>query len=147
MSFFTPPIDNASELTDNRFNLIWEPIQKTSTKESDLFAFVANPFLDYFVLDSALTLNMSINLFNAYVSLLTAAYIWSKNQQKSDSLMDKDTVKELNEAGKSFILACHDFRALVLNFLLSSLSLITRPIASIIEATEHTVELSMPSYS
>jgi hypothetical protein len=122
------------ESTSHRYNSMFQPIQKTKTKESDITAFFVTPLLDYFILDTAFALDISIRLLNATASLLKAAYLWVMNQQATTGLMDNEASIELKAANENFNHIAYAFIAQICNIVLSTLSLITRPIASIVEA-------------
>ncbi|KTC78394.1 hypothetical protein [Legionella brunensis] len=122
------------ESTTHRINTFFQPIQKTRTKESDFIAFVATPVLDYFVLDAVFALDASIRILNATASLLKAAYLWSLNQQRTENFIDPETEKELDDVITNLVYIWSALSAQVLNILFSTVSLISRPIASIVEA-------------
>lgn len=125
--------DNYFELTLNRLSLLVMPIQKTKKKkESDFLAFLTNPVLDWFLFPTIYTVDMVIHLCNAIASLAKAAYIWSLRQQESAVLLDEETKKELHEAVSHFLHACSSYLAKVVNCWLSLLSLVTRPIVSLV---------------
>ena len=121
------------ESTAHRLNSIFQPIQKTKNKKSDFIAYVATPVLDYFVLDAVFALDVSIRLINAVASLLKAAYVWTLNQQKSDKIIDKETSKELDDFIHNVSFIGSSIIAQVLNLIASTVCLVTRPIASLVE--------------
>lgn len=126
--------DNPFESTAHRFNSMFKPIQKTASKESDFVAYIATPLLDYFVLDAAFALDVSIRILNATASLLKAAYLWTLHQQDSYDLIDKATANELNDFSDNVDHIISSVVAQIFNIIFSTLSLITRPIASVVEA-------------
>ncbi|RUR06396.1 hypothetical protein [Legionella sp. km772] len=132
------------ESTAHRLHSMFQPIQKTKHKKSDYVAYVGTPLLDYFVLDAIFAIDVSIRLVNALASLLKAAYVWTLNQQKSDSLIDKETSRELDEFSENVSHIGSAIIAQFMNILLSTVSLVTRPIASIVELVS---EDSSPSMS
>lgn len=140
---------NLFESTAHRMNSLFQPIQKTKHKESDVVAFIATPILDYVILDAAFALDASIGLINATASLLKALYIWTLNQQQSEDLIDEMTKSELDDFVEHIEHVINAFVAQTLNLIYSALSLVTRPIASIVEAideAEEDDELSYGSY-
>lgn len=126
--------DRIYESTLYRVGSLFQPIQATKEKESDVVAFLATPVLDYFVLDALFALDASIALLNATASLLKAAYVWVMNQQSSEELIDEATEAELNDCADQISHILNAFVAQTLNIILSTFSLITRPIASFVEA-------------
>lgn len=122
------------ESTAHRMVTMFQPIQKTKDKPSDYVAFIATPLLDYVVLDAIFALDISIRLMNATASLLKAAYLWTLNQQNTDSLIDKATMKELVACFDNLDHIVSSIVAQVLNLFFSTASLITRPVVSILEA-------------
>lgn len=125
--------DELFKSTEHRFFTMFQPIQKTKEKESDYVAFVVTPVLDYFVLDAIFALDVSIRLINATASLLKAAYLWTLNQQNTDSLIDKATMKELDACADNIDHILSSVVAQILNLVFSTASLVTRPVMSILE--------------
>lgn len=124
------------ESTKYRFKSLFLPIQqiKEKNKKSDFLAFVTTPLLDYFVLDTLFVLDTSIRTLNALVSLLKAAYLWTLNQQGSKQIIDSETEKELRDADENLNYILSNLVAQIFNSILSTISLLTRPIASIAKA-------------
>lgn len=122
--------------TAHRFITMFRPIQETPTKHSDFIAFVATPVLDFFVLDTIFALDASIRILNATASLLKAVYTWTLHQQETSKLIDKATEKELHDFSRNVDGIISAFVAQIFNMIFSLASLITRPIASIIEALD-----------
>ncbi|KTD63215.1 hypothetical protein [Legionella shakespearei] len=125
---------NVYESTFYRLGSLFQPIQETKEKESDVVAFLATPVLDYFVLDALFAIDASIAILNATASLLKAAYLWIMNQQSTEELIDDATEAELDDFVDQLDHILNAFVAQTLNVILSTLSLITRPIASLVEA-------------
>jgi hypothetical protein len=131
-----PLLKNKSvyESTFYRMGSLFQPIQETKDKKSDVAAFLATPVLDYFVLDALFAIDASIAILNATASLLKAAYLWIMNQQSTEELIDEETEAELNDFVDHLDHILNAFVAQTLNIILSTISLVTRPIASLIEA-------------
>lgn len=138
--------DNYFKITKHRFFATLTPIQKTKEKQSDFAAYLAAPLMDAFILEPLYTLEVAIHLLNAIASLGRACYVWTMKQQKSQSLIDEKTSKEMGDAVSHIGHALSGLVAQTLNTLLSVLSLITRPLASIAHAiVHHTPSYSSPS--
>ncbi|KTC64918.1 Uncharacterised protein (plasmid) [Legionella adelaidensis] len=116
--------------TRHRFFSLAEPIQATKEKKSDFWAFLLTPAVDVFVLAPAYAIEASIHLLNASASLLRAAYLWTLNQQQSDSILDHDTKRELIDAWSSIKHALSGIIARMCNAALSIVGLIIRPFVS-----------------
>ncbi|MDI1351203.1 MAG: hypothetical protein PSV35_00290 [bacterium] len=121
------------ESTNHRLYMMFQPIQKTAQKQSDVAAYLLTPILDYVVLDTAFALDAAIRLINATASLLKAAYLWTLNQQNSTLVLDTATDKELDDFVNNLIHIASSFIAQVANIIFSTLSLLTRPMVSIVE--------------
>ena len=131
--------------TAYRLNSIFQPIQKTRNKKSDFVAYLATPLLDCFVLDAVFAIDVSIRLLNATASLLKAAYIWTLKQQSSESLIDRETSKELNDFAENIQYIGSSIIAQIMNIILSTACLVTRPIASLVELASDD-NLSSPAF-
>ncbi|HHF7347589.1 TPA: hypothetical protein ACPSKE_000750 [Legionella feeleii] len=124
--------------TKHRFFTMFTPIQGykaesgKQAKESDLLAWVANPFIDTY-LEPAFALDAAIHFLNATASLAKALYTWSLNQQGTKELVDEESAKEFDEAWSSALHAGSMMLAQTLNVIFSYISLLTRPMASIIQ--------------
>lgn len=118
--------------TMHRFSLMFTPIQKTHQKESDLGAYLLNPIIDAAILEPAFALDAAIEMFNAIASLAHACYLWTMTQQQRDELVDGDVKYELNEAYQHLVNSGSASIAELFNATLSILSLVTRPIASVL---------------
>lgn len=130
--------------TKHRLYSMFRPIQETKSKKSDVLAYVATPLLDYFVLDAIFSLDISIRAINAFASLLKAAYTWTMNQQDSDSVLDDETSIELADFFDNISYIASSIIAQIVNILLSTASLVTRPVASFVElmSADEDAELS-----
>ena len=122
------------ESTAHRLYTMFQPIQATRSKHSDFVAYAATPALDWFVLDSIFALDVAIRILNVSVSLLKAAYNWTLKQQKTDDLIDKATERELDDVVNNLYCIYSALVGQVANMFISLASLVTRPIASIVEA-------------
>ena len=118
--------------TMHRFSLMFTPVQKTHQKESDLGAYLLNPIIDAVILEPVFALDAAIEMLNAVASLAHACYLWTMTQQQREELVDGDVKYELNEAYQHFINSGSASIAELLNATLSILSLVTRPIASLL---------------
>jgi hypothetical protein len=137
MTVIINPIFNEQvhfESTINRFRSMFRPIQGTEYKNSDFCSYILSPVIDVFVLEPMYALEIAIHLLNATASLLKAAYLWVLNQQNTDSLVDLQTDAELTIAFSQTMHALSASVAETFNSVFSILSLVTRPIASLIHA-------------
>ncbi|KTC81320.1 hypothetical protein [Legionella brunensis] len=116
----------------NRFFTVFKPIQSTNYKYSDFTSYLLNPVIDV-CLAPVFLLDVLISVTNTLASLLKAFHIWSHNQQSTSGLIDGHTKNELGEAGQHFLTAISALISAVINPLLSLISLVTRPIASIVK--------------
>lgn len=131
-----PLLDKNSpfQSTRHRFYSLFRPIQATSQKESDFAAYLLTPVLDLFVMDFAFILDACIQLVNAVASLLKAVYMWTMNQQQYSNLIDRPTKNELNDLWFNVTALVSDVVAVICNFPLALIGLLTRPIASLVDA-------------
>ncbi|WP_367605883.1 hypothetical protein [Legionella sp. W05-934-2] len=120
--------------TTHRFNNLFTPIQSTSWKQSDLTAYVATPLIDTFVLEPIFAIDSSIHLLNAAASFVKALHLWTMNQQDTTKLIDWETSRELGIAWSHFEGCVSALVANTLNAILSIIALLTRPIASLVQA-------------
>lgn len=121
--------------TEIRFFSLLKPVQETSYKYSDYFAYALTPLIDLFLLEPLYTVNASIHFINATSALATALYLWTNNQQKYSSLIDLETRKALGEAGDHALHGISNLVAQTLNTIISLIALFTRCFASIMYAT------------
>jgi uncharacterized membrane protein YvlD (DUF360 family) len=110
------------ESTKNRFEFLWEPIQRTSYKSSDLFKFFTRPIIDVISMP-IFAYDCAVSLVNCLVSFLNAVHLWTCNRQGKAHT-------ELDVAGQHLKAAISAVVALFVNPIVSILSLITRPLAS-----------------
>jgi hypothetical protein len=120
--------------TSHRFYSLFRPIQRSSKKESDFAAYLLTPVIDFFVMDFAFILDACIQVVNAVASLLKAFYMWTIRQQQSSKLIDSATKNELNDFWFNVTALVSDLVAVICNFPLAVVGLLTRPIASLVEA-------------
>lgn len=120
--------------TKNRFFSVILPIQATKHKTSDFTSYLANPLIDCFILEPMFALDASIHLINAMASWAKGVYLWSIMQQATNSFVDEGSAKEFAEAYSCMAHAGSAVIAQSLNGILSTLSLFTRPIASLAHA-------------
>ncbi|KTD18948.1 hypothetical protein [Legionella jordanis] len=109
------------------------PIQATDRKFSDFFAYVLNPIIDVGLAPVHLV-DVVISLLNSVASLANAFRLWSEGQQQSARLLDERTTGELKEAGAHFLQAVSSLISALINPILSTLALATRPVASLVKA-------------
>ena len=134
------------ESTKHRFFSMARPVQQTSKKESDVMAYIATPIIDIFILEPIFVFEAAIHLLNATASLARAVYLWTLNQQTTASFYDEGTIAEIKDAHSSIIHASSALVAQNLNAVLSLLSLVTRPVASIMHELlgEHESNMARP---
>lgn len=132
------------ELTKHRFFTMFKPIQKTKKKQSDFFAYLANPVIDVLI-SPLFSFDVSIHLLNACASLGKAFYLWSINQEKKASMLDPDSKKEFKQALIHFTHSGSSFVAHAVNIFLSLISLVTRPFASLGQAIYELMSNKSPS--
>lgn len=136
--------------TQSRYSTMFLPIQahnyyingKIIKKESDLTAFLLTPLIDA-ALEPMLALDVLIHLFNAQMALYKAIYLWSSNQKDSKSLIDQESWGELQSSMSSMQLALGMAVAGCMNSIYSSLSLVTRPIASAVKFAVDVMETNL----
>jgi hypothetical protein len=121
------------ESTSYRFFNMFQPIQQTKNKKSDFLAFVATPIIDYTILDMAFALDASIRLLNAFASACKAAYLFTLNKMDSKKWGAQSCEQEINDVIVNLVHILSSAVAQIFNILFSTLSLITRPIASLVE--------------
>lgn len=137
MTTIIRPIIGGSALSSTlqRTALLFSPIQKTKTKQSDLTAYLARPIIDSVILEPIFAIDAAIELLNATVSYAKAWYLWAKEQVNDESVYGGETVTEAFDVAFEHLI--NSFCATIaelLNATLSIIALFTRPIASLVHA-------------
>jgi len=136
MSTIIQPIFHTHSFFDStahRAAMMFQPIQSTSEKKSDFLAYAVTPFIDS-ALEAAFAIDASIHLLNAVASFYNGMYLWTMNQSRTSSLVDSESDKQFDEGIEHLVKAASAIVAQTLNTILSIMALVTRPIASFIEA-------------
>jgi hypothetical protein len=116
---------------ERRFNNIFQPIQATRRKSSDFLAYATTPFIDAFILEPAFAINACIELANAIASCVRAIFYWTLSQSRTDELIDEQTDNLMGESIYFLENAILSVAAQLLNTVFSTISLFTRPVASL----------------
>lgn len=116
---------------ERRFNNIFQPIQATRRKSSDFLAYATTPFIDAFILEPAFAINACIELVNAMASYIRAVFYWTLSQSRTDELFDERTDSLTNESIFFLGNALLSIAAQLVNTVFSTISLFTRPVASL----------------
>ena len=147
--------ENPFITTKHRFYSLFQPIQKTKTKTSDFVNYLRSPLVDCFLLPS-LALDLTVNITSIIASLLKACYEWDRGNQRAINLRYSRysshrhfhlAQNELEAAYSQFARAVGDICAILFNVVFSTLSLVTRPVASLVHAIfgDHTATLDNPT--
>ena len=105
---------------------------------SDFLSYALRPVIDLFMMPIFL-LDTVANLINCFVSLLKTAFMWTtlqkyKGDKKNDNGIDSAIMEEWGDTTFYFYNAIASLASAGINPLLSIISLLTRPLASIQES-------------
>ncbi|CEK10358.1 hypothetical protein [Legionella hackeliae] len=124
--------------TKQHFLTMFQPVQETKRKESDVAAYFLSPVVDTLVIP-ALLLDTAIHLMNALITLLKAGRDWASEQTVNHKLLPNSTKRDLEQSLDYFLEAVASFVE-VINPIFSVISLVTRPFASAIQGISNACE-------